>query len=158
MGYCYPTQMTSLRMVLLTAVWAGVTLGQFSSGTPAQTAPAAKHEVTGVVLNAVTGEPVQRALVTLQTPSGQNAAFSDASGHFTLAGRCGWDVWSSMPKAGFRRTRQRRLYVPADHRRGQHRTGRHQTRSFGSNLRPSSGRSRIAGGRHHGPIAIGGYR
>ena len=46
--------------------------------------PPARHSVSGTVLNASTGEPLSKALVKLDTPSGQFAAFTDPSGHFSL--------------------------------------------------------------------------
>lgn len=77
--------MTSFPLALAAAVWAGAALGQIDFSPRQTPAPVAKHEVTGVVVNGATGEPVQRALVTLQTAGGQMAAFSDGSGHFALA-------------------------------------------------------------------------
>ena len=80
--------MAAYRVVLALALWlnGAAAFGQFiSSGVQTRTPPStARHEFSGTVVNSATGEPLRKALVSLQTPEGQQAAFTDPSGHFSI--------------------------------------------------------------------------
>jgi hypothetical protein len=75
--------MGSSWVYLVLAIWFSGRLlfGQFPSGRTGEQPSSARHPVTGIVVNASTGEPLRRALVTL---NGQNAALTDAAGNFSM--------------------------------------------------------------------------
>ncbi|MDQ2776912.1 MAG: carboxypeptidase-like regulatory domain-containing protein [Acidobacteriota bacterium] len=75
--------MGSSRVYLVLAIWFSGRLlfGQIGLGRPGEQSSSARHPVTGTVVNASTGEPLRRALVTLD---GQNAAFTDTAGNFSM--------------------------------------------------------------------------
>ncbi len=59
-------------------------LAALSGALLAQQPAIEQHPLTGSVVNAITGEPLRKVLITLQTSESQNAAFTDATGRFEI--------------------------------------------------------------------------
>ena len=68
---------------------------------PPPNAQAKKYPVSGFVFNAVTNEPIRRALVRINTNGGQHVAFSGPDGRFQFAGIPEGPVWISAQRPGF---------------------------------------------------------
>jgi hypothetical protein len=71
-----------------------------SPGSPSNPARNEKYSVSGMVINAVTGEPVRKALVQLYSMQ-QRTAFSDGDGRFQFDGILAGRVSLSAQKPGF---------------------------------------------------------
>ena len=67
---------------------------------PAPQNPAGQYKLTGSVVNAVTGEPIRRALVQLEGGS-ERSALTDSNGHFEFAGLPAAQVNVTARKPGF---------------------------------------------------------
>ena len=63
--------------------------------------PEATGTVDGNVVNALTGEPVNKAEVTLAGPPPQSAATTDASGHFVFRGLAAGSYWLNPQRPGY---------------------------------------------------------
>jgi hypothetical protein len=89
---------------LFVALFASTLLAQSDPQTDAQPAPqapaAGQYKFTGSVVNAVTGEPIRRALVQLEGGS-ERSALSDSNGHFEFAGLPAGQVNVTARKPGF---------------------------------------------------------
>ena len=71
-----------------------------SPGSPSNPARSEKYSVSGMVINAVTGEPVRKALVQLYSMQ-QRTTFSDGDGRFQFDGILAGRVSLSAQKPGF---------------------------------------------------------
>lgn len=93
-----------LRFVLCALLLASFTLqAQSDPQADAQPAPqstAGQFKLTGSVVNAVTGEPIRRALVQLEGES-ERSALSDSNGHFEFGGLPASQVNVTARKPGF---------------------------------------------------------
>src|SRR5580698_3775088 len=89
---------------LFVALFASTLLAQSDPQTDVQPAPqapaAGQYKFTGSVVNAVTGEPIRRALVQLEGGS-ERSALSDSNGHFEFAGLPAGQVNVTARKPGF---------------------------------------------------------
>lgn len=71
-----------------------------ADGALAAPLPAGQYRLTGSVINAVTGEPIRRALVQLEGGS-ERSALTDSNGHFEFAGLAASQVNVTARKPGF---------------------------------------------------------
>ncbi len=71
-----------------------------SDAAPAPESSAGQYKLSGSVVNAVTGEPIRRALVQLEGES-ERSALTDSNGHFEFAGLPAGQVNVTARKPGF---------------------------------------------------------
>jgi hypothetical protein len=86
-----------IALLLLPLLGAGQVLSQIQqSSTQSET----KYSLSGTVVNAITGEPIRRALVQIQ--AGQaHASLTDDNGHFVFHGLFGGETSVAVRKPGF---------------------------------------------------------
>ena len=93
------------RSLLICTCWAPICLGQIFSQAQApppnqNAASPTKVNVSGTVVNSVTGEPLRRALVDL-AGAAPRSAFTGADGRFQLANVPEGRVWLNAQKPGY---------------------------------------------------------
>src|SRR5690349_13288718 len=86
-----------IALLLPPLLGAGQVLSQIQqSSTQSET----KYSLSGTVVNAITGEPIRRALVQIQ--AGQaHASLTDDNGHFDFHGLFGGETSVAVRKPGF---------------------------------------------------------
>lgn len=94
----------SLWLVLALAglsLSAGQFVGPGINNQPVQPSAKPRHTATGTVVNSVTGEPIRRALVRLNSAGVQQSGFTGADGRFSIDGVPEGPLYISAQRPGF---------------------------------------------------------